>query len=159
MMKALINFFLVVFLVGSTAMALAKSDMGFGASSLDLLTVGGMQIGQGGFFARLNQIQNQYDFGLMFANGSNTTSALFGSNIYILQHFDEQKMLKYGPGVWWSTLGGATVFTLQGQVGVEYNPVRDIGIEGVVVPLRVGFGASSTALEFFATRVSVIWYL
>ena len=136
-----------------------KADIGFGASSLDLVTVGGIQMGQGGLFLRLNQAINQYDFGFTFTNGGNTTSALFGSNIYLLHHFDEQTMLKYGPGVWWSTLGGATAFSLQGQIGVEYNPVYNLGIEGIVVPLRIGFGPSSTGLEFFSTRVSVILYI
>ena len=151
---------LVIFLLLTPVVLAARpqSDLGFGASSLDLVTVGGLQLGQGGFFMRLNQVLNQYDFGLNFSNGGNTTSALFGSNIYWLRYLDEQKFLKFGPGVWWSSLGGSTVFTLQGQIGIEYNPTRDLGFEGVVVPLRIGFGPSSTAIEFFATRVGVIWY-
>lgn len=157
-MKKFLLSLIMVSVIAAPLSAWPKSDFGLGASSLDLITLGSMQMGQGGFFVRFNQILNQYDFSLTFANGSGITSSIFSGSMYWLKAIDDKKGFKFGPSLSWSTLAGTTSFTVGGNVGFEYNPEDKLGLEAVITPLRMGFGPSSTAFQFFSSRVALIYY-
>lgn len=109
-------------------------------------------------FVRFNQINFQMDYGLTFANVAGSTSSVFGANFFWAEAMDEQKSIKYGPGAWWASFNGNTVFSVSGQIGLEYNPDPKFGIEGILIPVRIGFGPGANVLQFLSARVGMTIY-